>query len=228
VLGGPESDAFQIVQRVVNSGPDAPFTGVSFTVDLGGQGAGACANGDSIYVTGTYLSANTMAVGTAGISFENRNLADVTIPSPVSCIVLYGGKKNDVLSGLGGFGAGAPTSVALNLFGMGGAADQLTGSSGDDLIYGKGTLQGGGGNDGLKGGGTLDGGSGNDSLTGTGGNETMIGGPGADVISAKGGNDTIYARDGVKDTKIDGGPGTDSAQIDTGLDTTVNVENLLP
>ena len=52
---------------------------------------------------------------------------------------------------------------------------------------------------------------------------------GAGTLRALDGNDTIYARNGFKDT-VDGGNGTDSAQVDSGTVTDVvsNVETLLP
>jgi subtilisin family serine protease len=81
------------------------------------------------------------------------------------------------------------------------------------------------------------GGSGNDTLTGSsaanglhggGGTDTITGGTGADSLYGDDGNDTIFARDSIADTVLNGGLGTDSAQIDGALDTNrISIETLL-
>ncbi len=72
----------------------------------------------------------------------------------------------------------------------------------------------------------LIGGSGADKLTGSRAANALTGGKGADRIVGGSGNDTIHARDKVKDTLLDGGPGTDSAQVDK-TDVKKNIEILL-
>lgn len=60
-----------------------------------------------------------------------------------------------------------------------------------------------------------DGGAGDDRLNGASSSrDTLIGGPGADRMHGFGGNDTIRARDGIADTTISCGAGTDFAEVD--------------
>ena len=61
---------------------------------------------------------------------------------------------------------------------------------------------------------TITGGSGNDVLYGGDGNDVITGGSGADTLYGEGGDDKLYTRDAVDDARIDGGPGTDQAQVD--------------
>lgn len=87
-----------------------------------------------------------------------------------------------------------------NLFEGGAGADTLTGTAGNDRLYGF---------------------AGIDTLNGAGGNDLLRGGAGADRLSGGIGNDTLVF-DGL-DTLIDGGAGTDTLFIETG---TGNVLNL--
>lgn len=82
------------------------------------------------------------------------------------------------------------------------ARDHLKGGSGEDVIEGR------GGND------LVEGGTGGDRITGD---------LGRDSLNGNRGNDKFYARDGQRDS-VDGGMGTDSAQVDRGLDTTTSIE----
>ena len=80
----------------------------------------------------------------------------------------------------------------------------LYGTTGDDSIFGE------GGND------YLVGYAGNDTLDGGEGNDVLSGGPGVDSLSGGTGDDTLYGgvwEDGTHDTLIDGGDGTDYAEI---------------
>jgi Ca2+-binding RTX toxin-like protein len=52
-------------------------------------------------------------------------------------------------------------------------------------------------------------------LMGNGGNDTITGGAGADSMYGDAGNDRFYANDGVKDTIVSGGSGTDVARRDS-------------
>ena len=95
--------------------------------------------------------------------------------------------------------------------------DVVTGGAGDDRIEG---------NDGVD---SLDGGPGNDTITAGGGNDLVVGGPGSDALSGSSENDTIRADDQEADSSINGGPGTDSAYYDNGLDPTpLATENRFP
>jgi hypothetical protein len=89
--------------------------------------------------------------------------------------------------------------------------DTLTGGAGTD------TLRGSSDNDTLRGMGEPDslfGDDGADSVGGDDGNDTVTGGLGLDTFFGGAGNDTIAARDGVRDTSANCGPGTDVAQYD--------------
>jgi Ca2+-binding RTX toxin-like protein len=132
-----------------------------------------------------------------------------------------------------------------------GTAPLIDGVAGNDRItggtrFGVATLRGGAGDDVLIGvqsfdetsGVSLSGDSGNDSLVGTAksdtlsggdGNDTLTGNAGGDVLRGDAGNDRILARDTTKDT-VDGGLGTDAAQVDTGsvADSVLSIETFLP
>ena len=79
------------------------------------------------------------------------------------------------------------------------------------------SVMGGSGNDTLTGssvGNYISGGAGADLIHGGAGSDTLVGGAGSDGLYGDDDADFIFARDGVFDT-IDGGPGTDSADVDT-------------
>jgi protocatechuate 3,4-dioxygenase beta subunit len=118
--------------------------------------------------------------------------------------------------------------------------DTLTGTPGDDLIYGlegddtidggggsdiivggpgNDTLNGGGGSDILKGSGgndSLNGGGASDLLIGGGGTDTLSGGPGDDVLQGGGGNDRLFGNGG--DDLLNGGRGSDVCRGGPGRD----------
>lgn len=73
--------------------------------------------------------------------------------------------------------------------------DVLIGNSADNLLYG--------------GGGTA-----SDQLLGLAGNDTLTANGGASKLSGGDGNDTLNARNGVADSRLDCGAGTDSANLD--------------
>ena len=179
---------------------------------------------DVVVVKGRTL-ADTLAVGTKGVSLNNDADVDVTFTPLPSSIELVGGGGGDVLSGRGGFGAGQvfPGRVTLR---AGDGGDSLSGGDLDDVLVGGAgadTITGGLGND------QLDGQGGADSLSGNDGNDTIVGGTGADSLIGAGGNDTLDARDGAADTQISGAAGIDTAFTDAGLDPSpVGVENHLP
>jgi Ca2+-binding RTX toxin-like protein len=82
----------------------------------------------------------------------------------------------------------------------------------DKITVGKGVIgvivDGGAGND------TITGGSGNDSLAGGAGDDSITGGSGFDTLRGGAGNDRLFSRDGFPDI-VDGGSGSDSAQVDS-------------
>ncbi|HZL34887.1 MAG TPA: hypothetical protein VFC78_06225 [Tepidisphaeraceae bacterium] len=102
----------------------------------------------------------------------------------------------------------------LNDSGLSGEADTIStdisiiyGSQFNDLLFGN---FGAGGAAGTR-----------DSLFGNGGNDTLIAGNGGD------GNDLLLSRNGVKDF-LDGGAGNNTAHIDAGLDSAVNIQQFQP
>ena len=170
-------------------------------------------------------AADTLAVGTKGVSFNNDADVDITFTPLPSSIELVGGGGGDVLSGRGGFGAGQVFAGRVTLR-AGDGGDSLSGGDLDDVLVGGAgtdTITGGLGND------QLDGQGGADTLSGNDGNDTIVGGAGADSLIGAGGNDTLDARDGAADTQISGAAGIDTAYTDAGLDPSpVGVENHLP
>lgn len=90
------------------------------------------------------------------------------------------------------------------------------------------TQSGGSGDDSLLGGpagSILNGGSGDDSVSGGSGNDTISGGIGIDALYGNGGNDSFFEYDGYADT-LNGGSGTDNAQVDGDLDSTTAIESV--
>lgn len=104
---------------------------------------------------------------------------------------------------------------------------------GDDGIVTNGlaepaTQSGGSGEDSLLGGpagSVLNGGSGDDSISGGSGGDSISGGIGIDALYGNGGNDAFFEYDGFADT-LNGGSGTDSAQVDGDLDSTTAIESV--
>jgi Ca2+-binding RTX toxin-like protein len=88
--------------------------------------------------------------------------------------------------------------------------DTITGQGGDDCLGGQDGddfVQGGQGDD------VVHGGDGDDGVQGHHGHDDVAGGRGGDAHHGKRGNDTILADDDEYDT-VNGGPGTDSADVD--------------
>lgn len=74
----------------------------------------------------------------------------------------------------------------------------------------------------------LIGGSASESIAGWDGNDTLIGNGGDDHMFGSAGDDSLSARDGIPETTLECGAGSDSAQVDTALDSTDSCETLLP
>ena len=88
------------------------------------------------------------------------------------------------------------------------AANTINGGSGADVIVGL------GGND------KIDGKGGKDVICGGDGNDTLTGGPAVDKFDGGDGNDTLFAKDGLKETAVKGGAGTDRVRKDKSDKTT--------
>jgi glucose/arabinose dehydrogenase/Ca2+-binding RTX toxin-like protein len=165
---------------------------------------------DQVAVIGT-SGADRLTAGANGLAINADNDVDITFaPSPPPAVDLSGGGGVNVLTARGGTGTGAVfgRSVVLRAGSLG---DQLTGSNLADFIVG------GAGNDdvnGYPGNDTIEGGGGNDKLNGADGNDDVDGGLGADTMNAGAGDDTMRAVDGVADTALSGGAGTDTAYYD--------------
>jgi len=114
--------------------------------------------------------------------------------------VIYGGVHDDYLDG----GTGVDWLFAED------GNDRLIGGSQNDRLYG------GAGADriwGFQGNDLLSGDGGNDRLFGGIGDDQIYGGAGVDQLYGETGNDSLWARDGAEDY-LDGGDGTDAAQVD--------------
>jgi Ca2+-binding RTX toxin-like protein len=168
---------------------------------------------DEIVVKGT-ASADALAIGTKGVSFNNDSDVDITITPTPSSIELVGGGGSDVLTGRGGYGSGQVFGGSVTLR-AGDGGDTLTGTNLDDLLIGGAgvdVITGYLGDDELRGEG------GNDQLNGNDGDDLIVGGLGADSFVGGGGNDTFEAADGVADTIMSGGQGIDTCTFDAALD----------
>ena len=231
--------------------------GFDFVVGVGvGTGSdtiNAGAGNDTVYS----YSGFTSLIGGAGFdTVLLHGAVDVTLnltTTGIESIVSGGG--NDNLDGSGqtqGFGLlrgeGGNDTIRGSAFGdviygdgfdfvvgigVGNGNDTIYGNAGDDTI------------DAAAGTNIVDGGAGNDTITAGNGSDTLIGGAGNDTIVGGDGNDTITGGDG--DDYMDAGLGTDTASYSTalaavtvnlslvgaqntvgaGVDTLLNVENLI-
>lgn len=181
-----------------------------------------------------------------GTSLEYQGLRIFT---PNTDTVTYAGRTNDVSAdpdGLADDGEAGEGDLLED------DVEKLIGGSGDDVLVGtvaKGRIQGKerlfgsllrgrGGDDLLRGtraGDALVGGSGDDVLRGSRGqdlirgatgNDRLVGGRGRDLLRGDDGRDLLLARDGRRD-RVNGGAGTDKAQIDEALDRVRRVETIL-
>jgi Ca2+-binding RTX toxin-like protein len=149
-------------------------------------------------------------------------IGGVTLDGGAGKDTLVGGDGNDVLSG----GIGNDSVVGGNGF------DTLYGNDGNDRLEGQGngdSLRGGRGNDTLLGGTSNDklfGESSDDSLDGGAQDDRLDGGFGVDTILGNLGNDTLLARDDAADI-LNGGDGTDAAQVDGFDHQRTSIEQLL-
>jgi Ca2+-binding RTX toxin-like protein len=179
---------------------------------------------DRIVVLGT-AGDDTLAAGTIGIALNSDADVDLGLAVQPAVLELQGGGGQNTLTGRGGNGSGTTYSGRLVLR-AGDLGDTLRGGLANDDVHGGAgadTLEGREGNDLVLGGG------GNDSLAGSTGDDDMSGGAGLDSLAGSDGNDILRADDDEADTTISGGPGTDTAYYDLGIDPNpAAVENKLP
>lgn len=172
------------------------------------------------------LGGNDVVYGRAGDDLANTGGGFDTIDVGTgNDMVLAGLQSDDVTCGSGRdrisyadhFTSGVVASLAGG--GMVGEADVVTGC--EDLV-------GTGGNDTLSGNelaNVILGGGGNDSVSGLAGDDRIEGGPGKDTLDGGSGDDRIEAKDGYADV-VRGGTGTDTARLDSFIDTKVGIESI--
>jgi Ca2+-binding RTX toxin-like protein len=179
---------------------------------------------DLVLVYGT-AGADTISAGTSGLSFTTDADADITLAQVPALLEIFGLAGPNTVTGAGGAGSGGPYPGRLALH-AGDSGDTLRGGSGNDELYGgtgNDVLEGRNGNE------FADGGPGNDSVAGNDGDDQLIGGSGADALIGGNGADVLRADDDEADTNLNGGPGSDTAHFDQGIDVApVAVETLIP
>lgn len=197
--------------------PETNTPEIEITTKLGDQS-------DRVIVYGTE-GPDYHASGQSGFATSTDGDVDITfLPATFNLDVhLLGG--DDHFDGRGTGGAGLKFLGPMVITGgdgnetllRGGAAsDAIDGGAGDDIL------------DAQDGDDVLQGGPGVDTMTAGGGNDSVTGGPGIDTFNGNDGDDTFYAQDDEADALISGGPGADTAYIDTGLDPTpVTVETVI-
>lgn len=199
---------YQGVTISLAGGPFAPGldTGPSAEIDFTYTSTALC---DQVRIEGT-PEIDHITWGGGVDAAANLN-ADETDGIDADLLVLgcawggaSGGDGNDVLSGAGGAGTGAPASYLMIMQGgpgddvmLGGAGpDRMKGERGADRLKGEGysdpLLNGGPGPD------IIRGGRGGDTLVGEGGRDLLVGGDGKDYLNGGRGIDTCK-----------GGPGKD-------------------
>jgi Ca2+-binding RTX toxin-like protein len=191
----------------------------------GGLGADVLNGGSSIDCFDLFCTQMTDTVTyagrTNGVVADADGLADDGEPGEGDLIRgnvehIVGGRGNDLLTASTSRGStsGGPIVLGSTLEGRAGN-DLLRGSRGRDDLIGQ------SGND------VLRGFRGNDFISGWSGDDRLVGNSGRDRLGAGGGRDFISARDGQPD-RVSGGPGSDEARIDSGLDRVRSVERILP
>jgi Ca2+-binding RTX toxin-like protein len=196
---------------------EAGASEIEIAVDLGDTT-------DQVVVLGT-AGNDAIFVGQNGVALNADGDVDVTFAPLTASLEIRGSGGQNTITGQGGQGTGGRFSGKLVLFG-GDLGDTLTGGDGADELYGGAgadVLEGRLGSD------VLSGAGGGDALAGNDGNDELTGGAGADSFIGSGGSDVFFAVDGVADTLLSGGPETDTAYYDAGLDPTpLAVENRVP
>ena len=236
--GGPGTNVINDPPPVPPPDPNPPPPAFA-TIDAGGQ----------LTLTGTAAD-EALAVGSDGTTVTATRGAETQTfdAAAVTSVRINGGAGDDSLTNDTSYpatldgGAGADTLVG------GIASDNLIGGDGVDTVdYSARAVNlelspDGTPNDGAPGEGdnvaqdieNLVGGSGDDFIFGTAGPNLIDAGPGNDTVDGLGGGDAInggpgddsfFAANGQADT-LDGGAGTDSAQVDPGLDVISNIETL--
>ena len=183
----------------IDQAGSAPFPHQS-TVSIGlALGGGT----DALVIVGQ-STADSIGLGTNGISLDAGGTPDVTGVDTAESVAIRAGGGDDVVSGKEGGGLGDGFATTLTVDGEEGN-DALTGGDGNDAVGG------GSGNDTLKGGG------GGDTVDGGDGDDVVSGGAASDVVSGGGGADRV--KGGADADAIDGGDGADTMTGGGGPDT---------
>ena len=179
---------------------------------------------DTVVVYGTEGN-DFMAAGQFGFIWTMDGDVDVTFSPSAFRLEVHNLGGDDYFNGRGEGGAGLHFLGPITGTGGEGNESLLRGSSEPDV------LDGGPGNDVVQGQESADvitGGPGNDTIGAGEGADTVTGGAGLDSYAGSSGDDVFYAQDDEADTQLSGGPGTDTAYVDTGLDAKpVTVENVI-
>lgn len=173
---------------------DGAATGGGFAVSISGEKQVEL----SLSIKGN--STNFFKLSTTGVSRINP---DFLTPREVSLCVA----ANNIADIVGNT---SPQTGSLSLPGLacgGGGGDNLTGSSGDDVLEA-----------GDNGAATLNGGSGDDFIRGTNNNDALTGGPGDDTLVGRLGNDTLSDTSATGTNQLSPGPGNDTINGGAGLD----------
>ena len=175
-------------------------------------------------------TADTIGLGTAGVSLDAGQSPEVVGIGSVEVITVAAGGGDDVVSAEGGGDLGGDLTSPIALVGEAGN-DELSGGAGNDVIGGgsgtdtvrggKGadTVGGGDEDDVVSGGGAGDavtGGAGGDRLKGGGQGDSVDGGNGRDTLSGGGGPDAVTGGEG--NDRPDGGGGDDHVKGEAGRD----------
>jgi hypothetical protein len=166
-----------------------------------------------------------VAAGQNGLSLNGDGDVDVTFSPGAFPLEIHALAGADSVNGRGGLGAGLAFLGPLTILGGAGSDPLLRGSFADDAIDGGDGDDQIQGNDGAD---VIDGAAGDDILRAGSGDDDVTGGPGTDVFIGVDGDDTFRAADGETDSRMNGGPGADTAYLDPTLDPpTAFVENLV-
>lgn len=196
-------------------------------------------------VTQTYPLSSISNITVSGLEGQDfisvgHGIIGCSIGGGIGADRIIGGDGHDTISGGKGqdsIDGGAGSDLLHGNLGD----DTLAGGAGSDALYGddgNDSIGGGPQGDILYGGDgadTLSGGKGHDVLYASAGGGSAFGGMGNDIMYAgfssvrifgQAGDDTIWARNGQSNT-IDGGDGSNSAQVDDLLDLCSNIQSLL-
>jgi Ca2+-binding RTX toxin-like protein len=185
----------------------------------------ATALGDAADTVAFFLTSGDdfVAAGQNGFALNSDGDVDVTFSPSAHRLEVYALEGGDYVNGRGEGGAGLRFLGPMLIDGGPGSESLIRGGAQGDI------LTGGPGNDRLEaqdGADLVDGGAGDDYLSGGAHDDELIGGTGSDIFAASDGNDVIRADDDEADGGMNGGPGTDTAYYDIGLDPSpIAVEN---